>query len=73
MHWTFAAVAMAFAGLAVLTWLTARVAVAARRLGHEIERTRSRLAAVPEPSGSRRGAVPAAVSAGTRTIPDHEG
>jgi hypothetical protein len=57
MHWTFAAVALGFAGFVVLAWLTARVAVAARRLAAEIERTRRWLDVVRERSGSGLGAV----------------
>ncbi|MFC0553059.1 hypothetical protein ACFFHJ_19390 [Planotetraspora thailandica] len=44
MTWIFVAVGLAMAGLSVLGFLSARVFVAARGLGLEIDRARQRLA-----------------------------
>jgi uncharacterized membrane-anchored protein YhcB (DUF1043 family) len=49
MIWIYAAVGLGVAGLAVLGVLTARVLVAARGLGREIDRARKRI----EPAQAR--------------------
>lgn len=60
MSWILAAVALAFAGLAVLGFLAFRVFLATRRLGREVERARLRLTSTrealvaPSPGGSGR-------------------
>ncbi|WP_258572420.1 hypothetical protein [Actinomadura parmotrematis] len=46
MTWSGAAVALGFAGLAVLSYCAFKLGLAVRRLGRELDRTRRRL--VPE-------------------------
>ncbi|MFC4062169.1 hypothetical protein ACFOWE_28025 [Planomonospora corallina] len=53
MSWILAAVALAFAGVAVLGLMGARLLLATRDLGRQVERTRRRLEAVRGPSGGR--------------------
>jgi hypothetical protein len=63
MTWTFAAVGLATAGLAVLGFLSAQVFVAARGLGREIDRTRRRLAPVLDEHGEQRDELRVAIGA----------
>ncbi|MFF5205539.1 hypothetical protein [Streptosporangium sp. NPDC000396] len=59
MSWIFVAVALAFAGVAVLAFLGVRVLLATRELGRQVDRTRRRLepaqAALRERAGAIRG------------------
>ncbi|GAT68697.1 hypothetical protein HS048_23735 [Planomonospora sp. ID91781] len=53
MSWILAAVGLGFAGVAVLGLMGARVLLATRELGREVDRTRRRLEAVRDSSGGR--------------------
>jgi hypothetical protein len=55
MSWALFWAALAFAGLVPLAVLSARVLVAARGLGRELERTRSLLPAEQDTTGHKNG------------------